>query len=55
MLIEETENPQHTHERELYWVDYYVALLGDEGVYNIKPVKRSAFCDFPPMVQYIEI
>lgn len=41
--IEKTDNPEHTHERELYWVNYYVLLWGEDYVYNIKPVERSAF------------
>jgi group I intron endonuclease len=42
-LIEYTDNPEHTHEREFYWVEYYAKTLGAENVYNIKPIERSAF------------
>lgn len=42
-VIENTDNREHTHEREKYWIDYYVALLGSDNLYNIMPVEKSSY------------
>lgn len=42
-VIDYTDNPEQTHEREKYWIDYYVALLGEDNTYNIMPVEKSSY------------
>lgn len=42
-IIEKTDNPDHTHEREKYWIAYHVTLLGEDSIYNIMPVEKSSY------------
>ncbi len=42
-IVQFTENPDHTHQMELYWVDHYVTTKGLDFIYNTKPKEKSHY------------
>ncbi len=49
-VIEHTDNPQRTKEREQYWVEYYTDVLGPDNVYNIMAVGDSNYGKKIPVI-----